>query len=311
MMHPTVLFFLFGLCAGLLKSDLRVPSAVYDAISMLLLLSIGLKGGEELARQDVIALLPQLAAVLGMGLTLPLIAYPALRFLGRLKREDAASIAAHYGSVSVGTYAVAAAYLARRGVPFEEYMPVFVAVLEAPAIVVGVLLAKGVGRDIRWKALANEVLLGRSVVLLFGGLLIGWIAGPEGLEPVRFLFFDLFGGILALFLLEMGIIAAAEVASFRRYGLFLIGFGIVMPLVGGAIGVALGWALGMTPGGAALLGVLGASASYIAVPAAMRLAVPEANPTLSIGVSLGITFPFNITAGIPLYQQLALFMYQT
>ena len=304
-LDPIVLFFLLGLAAGIARADLRLPPAIYEFLSILLLLSIGLKGGVELARQPFGALLPQMFAVVLMGILLPLAAYPVLRFAGRLARADAASIAAHYGSVSVGTYAVAAAYLTYRQVAFEEYMPVFLVLLEMPAIVVGILLARGVDRNTPWRVVGREVLLGKSVVLLLGGLLIGWVAGPQGIEPVEALFFDLFKGVLALFLLEMGLIAAGQVGSLRRHGLFLIVFGVAMPLVAGALGAGLGWMLGLSVGGTALLATLAASASYIAVPAAMRQSVPEANPTLSLAASLGVTFPFNILVGIPLYHRLA------
>ena len=304
-LDPVVLFFLLGLAAGLLRADLRLPPAIYEFLTVVLLLAIGLKGGVELASQSLVVMLPQMVTVVLMGVALPLVAYPVLRFAGRLERADAASIAAHYGSVSVGTYAVAVAYLAYRQVAFEGYIPVFLVLLEMPAIVVGILLARGVDRNTRWRMVAREVLLGKSIVLLFGGLLIGWAAGPEGIKPVEGLFFDLFKGVLALFLLEMGLIAAGQVGGLRRHGLFLIVFGIAMPLVAGALGAGLGWMLGLSVGGTALLATLTASASYIAVPAAMRLSVPEANPTLSLAASLGVTFPFNILVGIPLYHRLA------
>ncbi len=309
-LDPVVLFFLLGLAAGLLRADLRLPPAIYEFLTVVLLLAIGLKGGVELADQSLVVMLPQMAAVVLMGVALPLAAYPVLRFAGRLERADAASIAAHYGSVSVGTYAVAVAYLAYRQVTFEGYIPVFLVLLEMPAIVVGILLARGVDRNTRWRVVAHEVLLGKSIVLLFGGMLIGWAAGPEGIKPVEGLFFDLFKGVLALFLLEMGLIAAGQVGSLRRHGLFLIVFGIVMPLVAGVFGAGLGWMLGLSAGGTALLATLTASASYIAVPAAMRLSVPEANPTLSLAASLGVTFPFNILVGIPLYHQLAEYIHR-
>ena len=302
---PIVLFFLLGLVAGLGRSDLRLPGSIYEFLSVILLLAIGLKGGAELARQSLPALLPQIVAVILMGALLPLVAYPLLRAMGRLKRADAASIAAHYGSVSVGTYAVAVAWLAARDVPYEEYMPLMLVLLEMPAIVVGIMLARGVSAQTDWKELAHEVFLGKSIVLLVGGLLIGWVTGPAALEPIGGLFFGLFHGVLALFLLEMGLVAAGQVGSLRRHGLFLVAFGIVFPLFGAAVGAALGTLFELSAGGATLLAVLAASASYIAVPAAMRLAVPEANPTLSLTASLGVTFPFNILVGIPLYHRLA------
>jgi hypothetical protein len=302
---PIVLFFLLGLVAGLGRSDLRLPGSIYEFLSVILLLAIGLKGGAELARQSLGALLPQVVAVILMGALLPLVAYPLLRGLGRLKRADAASIAAHYGSVSVGTYAVAVAWLVARDISYEEYMPLMLVLLEMPAIVVGIMLARGVSSQTDWKELAHEVFLGKSIVLLVGGLLIGWAAGPEALEPVGGLFFGLFHGVLALFLLEMGLVAAGQVGSLRRHGLFLAAFGILFPLFGALVGAGLGSVFDLSTGGITLLAVLAASASYIAVPAAMRLALPEANPTLSLTASLGVTFPFNILVGIPLYHRLA------
>lgn len=305
MLDPVLMFFLLGLAAGLLRSELRLPAAVYDLVSMLLLLAIGLKGGIELARQPFGELALQALAVIAMGALLPLLAFPVLRFAGRLPRADAASIAAHYGSVSVATYAVAVAWFASRQVEFEAHMPFLLAVLEIPAILAGILLARGFSREMRLGVVAHEVFLGKGIVLLVGGLLIGWAAGPEGLTPVKPLFFDLFKGLLALFLLEMGLITAAQFGSLRQHGPFLVLFGIGMPLVSSVVGISLGLGLGLSLGGTAMLGILAASASYIAVPAAMRISVPEANPTLSLAASLGITFPFNVLVGIPLYHAMA------
>jgi len=304
-MDPVIWFFLLGLIAGLLRSDLRLPPAIYELLSMLLLLTIGLKGGVELAQQPFAGVLPQMVAVIAMGITLPLLLFPVLLYVGRFKRPDAASIAAHYGSVSVATYAVAVAYLGNKGVSFEAHMPLFVVLLEMPGLIVGILLARGLSSGMRWGALAHEIFLGKSMVLLLGGLLIGWATGPEAMAPLEPLFFDLFKGVLALFLLEMGLIAASQAQSLRQYGLFLVAFGLLVPVPLAAAGTALGWVIGLSPGGSMLLGVLAGSCSYIAAPAAMRIAVPQANPTLSLTVSLGITFPFNIFFGIPLYHLMA------
>lgn len=309
MTDPVVLFFVLGLTAGLLRSELRLPSAIYEFLSIVLLLSIGLKGGVELSKQPVTTLLPQMLAVMAMGLLLALAAFPVLRYLGRFTRADAASIAAHYGSVSVGTFAVAVAYLGARRIPFEEHMPLLLVVLEIPAVLVGIVLARGLSRQTRWKTVAHEVFLGKGIVLLVGGLLIGWAAGPEVLVTIEPLFFDLFKGFLALFLLEMGLIAAAQAGSLRRYGPFLVAFGVGMPLFSALVGSAVGFLLGLSVGGTAILATLAASASYIAVPAAMRISVPEANPTLSLAASLGITFPFNVLLGIPIYYALAVWVH--
>jgi len=302
---PIILFFLLGLFAGLSRSELRLPAAIYEFVSILLLLSIGLKGGIELARQPFGNLLPQMLAVVTMGFLLPLVAFPVLRYAGRFKRADAASISAHYGSVSVGTYAVAAAYFATRQIAFEEHLPLLLVLLEVPAIVVGIVLARGLSRQTRWGTIAHEVFLGKSIVLLIGGLLIGWAAGPDGITSIEPLFFDLFKGILALFLLEMGMITATQVGSLRQHGPFLLVFGVAMPLFSAVVGTGLGLALGLSVAGTAMLATMAASASYIAVPAAMRISVPEANPTLSLAASLGITFPFNVLVGIPIYHALA------
>jgi hypothetical protein len=260
----------------------------------------------ELAKHPIATVAPQAIAVVAMGLLLPLLAYPILRFLGRLSNFDAAAIAAHYGSVSVVTFAVGLAFVTKRGIAYEEYMPLFVALLEVPGIVVGILLARlHTLKTVQWGPLAHEIFLGKSVVLLVGGLLIGWLAGPQGIDPMRGLFFDLFKGVLALFLLEMGLVAASRLGDLKRSGPFLIGFGVFIPVVFSFIGAGLGTAIGLSLGGTTLLAVLAASASYIAAPAAIRIAIPEANPSLSIGAALGITFPFNLTLGIPLYFEIA------
>ena len=301
------LFFVLGVAARLIRSDLKVPGAVYELLAIYLLLAIGLKGGVELARQDVLSLLPAVGLVLLMGIALPLLAFPLLKL--RFARADAASIAAHYGSVSVVTYAVCATALTTRQLDYEAYFPIFVAILEVPAILIGVMLARigtgEAGKPTKWGPLAHEIFSSKSVVLLIGGIAIGWIGGPTSIEPLVPLFYTLFKGALCLFLLEMGLVAASRLDDLRRAGAFLVAFGILFPLVGAAFGLACGWLLGFTPGGVALLMTLGASASYIAAPAAMRIAVPEANPTLSIGAALGITFPFNIMVGIPLYIAIA------
>ncbi len=309
-MDPVIWFFVLGLVAGLAKSDLRLPPAVYDLLSTLLLLTIGLKGGVELARSDVAGLLPQAAAVLTIGFALPLIMFPLLRAIGPFGRADAASLAAHYGSVSVATFAVGVSFLAERNVEYDSQLPLFLVLLEVPAIVVGILLARGLRSGQRWGKLLHEIFLGKSIVLLVGGLGIGWAAGSEGIAPLEPLFFDLFKGVLALFLLEMGLIAASQAQVLREKGLAVAVFGILAPVPLAAAGAVAGWLMGLSVGGTTLLAVLTGSASYIAAPAAMRIAVPEANPSLSLTASLGVTFPFNIFAGIPIYYSIATALHQ-
>ncbi|MBL8404774.1 MAG: sodium-dependent bicarbonate transport family permease [Dechloromonas sp.] len=303
--EPVILFFLLGVLAGLARSDLKIPAVLYESLSIFLLLAIGLKGGVELARQSLSELLLPALVVVGIGALLPLIAFPVLQRLGRLSRADAASVAAHYGSVSVVTFAVGAAYLANMGQEYEGYMVVFLVLLEFPALMIGVWLAKRGQGDSNMGKVLHEVFAGKSIVLLVGGLLIGWLAGSDGLKPLDNVFFDLFKGLLAIFLLEMGLVAAGRIGDLKRAGAFLLGFAVAMPLFAGALGALTASLLGLSVGGAALLATLYASASYIAAPAAMRIAVPEANPALSIGAALGITFPFNLVIGIPTYYWLA------
>ncbi|MEJ2273211.1 MAG: sodium-dependent bicarbonate transport family permease [Woeseiaceae bacterium] len=304
-MDPVIWFFALGVFAGVARSDLRIPPAIYDLLSILLLLTIGLKGGVELAKAPLSGILPQAAAVLAMGFTLPVLLYPVVRKLGGLGRADAASLVAHYGSVSVATFAVGLAFLADKGVSHDSQLPLFLVLLEVPAILVGVILARRKEAGGQWGRLLHEVLLGKSIVLLVGGLAIGWLAGPQGIQPFEPLFFDLFKGVLALFLLEMGLIAASQLQAVRQNGRFLVAFGLLAPVPLGAIGAVVGWSIGLSPGGTMLLAVLAGSASYIAAPAAIRIAVPEANPSLSLTASLGVTFPFNIFVGIPTYYLIA------
>lgn len=298
-MDPLVLVFALGVAARLARSDLRFPEPVYEALSIYLLLAIGLKGGVELSHQSLSQVaLPALSAVIA-GFSLPFIVFPVLRHAVGLARADAASVAAHYGSVSVVTFAIASAYLQQRGITAESFMPVLLALMEAPGIIAGVILARSSGTG--GAPVFREVAANKGIVLLAGGILIGWVVGSEGYAPLKPLFSDLFRGILALYLLELGLVVGGRVPDLRRAGLKLVVFGIVTPLVLGAAGVFIGASLlGMSAGGAVLFGVLLASASYIAAPAAMRMAVPEANPALGISAALAVTFPFNVFINIPL-----------
>ena len=306
-MDPVVYFFVLGIAARLLRSDLKLPGVLYESLTIYLLLAIGIKGGVELASYPYAQIATQMVAALGIAVTIPLLAFPVLRYVGKLDNYNAGAVAAHYGSVSVVTFAVGIAFLAQRNVPYEAYMPLFVALLEAPGIIVGVMLGRMAdgGRESRWPALIKDVLLGKSIVLLLGGLAIGWLAGPVAIAPLKAFFFDLFKGALCLFLLEMGLIVAGRVGDLRKAGAFLICFGVLMPLCAGGIGAAIGTLVQLSVGGTTLLATLAASASYIAAPAAIRIALPQANPGLSLAAAIGITFPFNITFGIPVYYYFA------
>ncbi len=304
-LDPVVMFFIAGFVIALMKVDFKLPSAIYEFLSIMLLITIGLKGGIELSKQDIGDLIGDVGLMLVMGVIIPLIAYPILYWMGKFNRIDASSIAAHYGSVSVGTYAVGVAFLDSLNISYESHIPLYLVVLEIPAIVVGIILAKGITKETNWAEMARESILAKSIVLLFVGLFIGWAAGPEIKPSLGAFFFDPFKGVLALFLLEMGIVAAGQVALLRKYGLFLLGFGVVFPVISAAIGLGFASIMGLSLGGSLLLMILAASASYIAVPAAIRVALPEANPGLSLTASLGITFPFNVIFGIPLYYKMA------
>ena len=316
MVDAVVLFFILGVIARLGKSDLKLPQALYEALSVYLLLAIGLKGGIELNKQSLAAVLPQILACMALGGLIPVLMTPLLKRMG-FSGVDSAVLAAHYGSVSVVTYAVASSYLQRQGVAFEAHAALWVAVMEAPGIVAGVFLARrelsrakaleGKAPDAKsnWRELAHEVLFGKSVLLLAGGLAIGAVMGQEGLKPIAPLFTDLFKGVLALFLLELGLVAGAQLPEVKRYGLRLLAVGIISPLVLSLMGAAVGKLLGLSTGGIAILATLAASASYIAAPTAMRMAVPQGNAGLSIAAALGISFPFNIVVGVPLYTWLA------
>jgi hypothetical protein len=313
-LDPVILFFALGVLTRLARSDLRLPEALYETLSIYLLVAIGLKGGAQIAVQPLAALWPVALAAVALSAAVPLVFYPVLRAGVRLGAADAASIAAHYGSVSVVTFAVAQSALARAGIEPEAFLAMLVALMEAPGIVVGVLLARrgmareagrsGVGAS-SWGTLLHEVLFGKAVVLLLGGIAIGWIAGPAGLAPIDPVFVGLFKGVLALFLLELGLVAGGRLQDLRRAGPRLLAFGLIAPPLLALVGGALGLALGLSVAGVATLATLAASASYIAAPTAMRIAVPQANPSLSIGLALGVTFPFNVLVGIPLYLELA------
>ncbi len=310
MLDVVVWFFLLGVLARLVGSDLRLPEALYETLSIYLLLAIGLKGGIELSRQPIAALAPQVLACMALGLAIPFVLFPLLRAL-KLGASDAASVAAHYGSVSVVTFAVATAALTRQGIAYERHAALWVAVMEAPGLVAGIWLARRAAARAKgavathWGTLAHDVFLGKSVLLLAGGLTIGAIAGEVGTAPIKAVFIDPFKGVLALFLLELGMVAGARLSEVRRFGAAVLVVGLGAPPLLALAGAGVGWALGLSTGGVAVLATLAASASYIAAPTAMRIAVPEANAALSITAALGITFPFNIVIGIPLYIALA------
>ena len=310
---PAVLFFALGILAHLIRSDLKLPGDLAKGLSIYLLLGVGLHGGMELAKADFGSAVEAVIAAFALGIILPLIAYGILRWLGRIDTLYSAAIAAHYGSVSAGTFLTALAFMQTQNIAHETYPVIMLAIMESPAVIIGLLLAKLARRGEAQNGgasvghLVRDAFTNGSVVLLFGGIVVGAIATPVSLQKVMPFYDAIFMGVLSLFLLEMGMEAAKRLGEFGRVGLFLTGFGIVMPLIGAVFGLATGhYLLGFSPGGTALVAILAASASYIAVPSAMRLAIPEANPSFYLTLALGVTFPFNVIVGIPLYYQAAL-----
>lgn len=304
---PMVLAFVVGAVATAAGSDLRFPKAMTSGLSIYLLFAIGLKGGVALSGVGPGEILAPALATVALGVITPLVAFFAALRLLPVDRVDASALAAHYGSVSAVTFASALTVFEGAGLQVEGFAPALLAMLEIPGIVVALLLASTAVGDARggWRRALREAVLGKSIVLLAGGLAIGVIAGPEGTAQIDPLFRDLFLGALTLFLLDLGVVAANRAAGLRAAGPGLLLLGASVPLVNGVVGVLLGTAAGLSAGGSALMGVMAASASYIAAPAAVRVALPEANPAYYLTASLGITFPLNLIFGIPLFFAIA------
>lgn len=300
---PMVLCFVLGLAAALARSELTVPEAAAKALSLYLLFAIGFKGGAGMAEHGLgAAALGTLAAGVALSAVIPLVAFAILSRVSRLPRVDAAAVAAHYGSISIVTFVAGSSAAGAAGLSPEQFMVAVAAVMEAPAIVTALVLAQAGNRQAHRGELLREVALNGSIVLLLGAFAIGWITGAEGMARIESFIVAPFQGVLCLFLLDMGLVAGRGLrASGRALEPAVIGFGMVMPLIGAAMALPLGLAVGLSAGGLALLMTLAASASYIAVPAAMRVALPEARPAVYLTLSLGVTFPFNLALGIPLY----------
>lgn len=308
LLSPIILSFALGVAAALARSDLNIPEAVAKGMSIYLLFAIGFKGGVSVADHGLDATLGlSLLAGIVLSAVLPLIAFALLQVLGNLSRLDAAAVAAHYGSISIVTFVAGTSVLDGSGIAAEGYMVAVAAAMEAPAILSALWLISRGGDSRRMDGeLIREIMLNGSIVLLVGSFLIGWITGVDGLTKIEAFIVSPFQGVLCLFLLDMGLVAGRGLrggSGVLKPG--VLAFGMVMPLVGATLGLATGLLLGVSTGGVALFMVLSASASYIAVPAAMRVAVPEANPSIYLTLSLGVTFPFNLTLGLPIYVAVA------
>lgn len=308
LLSPMILFFLLGVMAAAVRSDLAVPEALAKGMALYLMAAIGLKGGVELSTTGP-SLEMATAAGLGLGLALliPVIAFFGLRFFTGLDRLNAASVAAHYGSVSVVTFITGLETLNAREMPAQGYMVAVMAIMETPAILVGLLLSASQRGQPRTSAhgLWRDTFANASVLLLMGSFVIGAVVGKPGFAQVAPVFDAGFRGVLCLFLLDMGLIAMRRLQAANRLTIPLGCMAVALPLCNGALGLAVGSLAGLDPGTLAALSILAASASYIAVPAAMRLALPAADAGLSLAMSLGITFPFNILLGIPLFTAVA------
>ena len=315
LLDPAILFFLFGLIAGALRSNLEIPQPISRFLSLYLLMALGLKGGFALAHSG---LTPQVGTELGaavaLALLVPVIGYQVLKRV--VPSFDAAAIAATYGSVSAVTFVTTTQYLDGRGIPYGGHMAAAMALMESPAIVLAVLAAGALrkraaapqspgGPAPSLRGVLHESLTDGAQLLLLGSMAVGLLSGDAGKAALAPFSVDLFKGLLAFFLLDMGLLTARNLPQLRGASPWLVGYAIAGPLVHAGIALALAALVGADVGDATLLMVLGASASYIAVPAVLRYAIPEARPPLYFGLSLGVTFPLNILVGIPLYAAVA------
>lgn len=312
-----VMFFVLGLVAGLLKSDLKIPKAAYDTLSLLLMLTIGLKGGMALYGSLEWALVLELLAIASLGAFIPLIVIPVLLKLAKADHANAASLAAHYGSVSAGTFAVALAYVDSQNLPVDPEVTLYLVMLELPAILVALAyyrrhasatIDSGTASRHKQSELWHETFTNRGVVLLVGGVIIGFMYGPNEGIAVTELFTHAFKAVLALFLLEMGLTAAETLSPIPWKKWRLLTFALVAPFCLSFVGLSAGMALGLETGSIVVLATLTASASYIAAPAAIKTSIPKADIGLAMLMSLGITFPFNAIIGIPLYHQVVAYL---
>jgi hypothetical protein len=310
LLQPIVLAFVLGTIAGFVKSELELPEAVIKLLAIYLLFSLGITGGRELARAELGAVLPLIGVTLLMTFAIPTLAYLVTRRLGGFDISNAAAIAAHYGSVSTATFFASVSFAKAMNTPSEGYMAAMVALMEFGVIYALVIARVAMGRaegggGVRVGELFMSVIRGRGILLLLGGMTIGYLATDGQWQQIQPFYEGLFRGMLMLFLLEMGITAARQAKAFRQVGAFMAGFGVLMPIFNGLVGVSLGTWVGLGVGGSFVFGAICASASFIDAPAACRASLPEANPGIYLTSSLGVTLPFNLLLGLPLYYQYA------
>lgn len=302
-----VLSFVLGFLGSQLKSDLKLPESVYLFISMYLLFGIGLKGGHALLGVEASSFAQAGVLTLVAGTLIPILAFVTLRMISTLSAVDRGSIAAHYGSTSLITFSAAIIFLETNSITFEGYVIALLVLMEIPGLVVGIYLgSRNLTHKTHWRATLLEVLGGKTVLLLVGGLVIGLVSGEAGYAKVTPFFVDMQSGLLSLFLLHLGFIAGSNVEGIRSVGMKVFLFAILFPVFVGAIGVVAATFLGMSTGGATIFAVLCASASYIAAPAAVSIGLPKANSSIALFSSLAITFPFNLILGIPIFFEVSL-----
>jgi uncharacterized protein len=315
-LSPMVLAFLLGIIASRIKSDLKFPDSLYQSLTIYLLIAIGMKGGYKLSLATFSEVFQPAMVAIGLCCSIPLWTYWLMRRAGKFDVYNSAALAAHYGSVSAVTFSAALAFHESLQISFEGFMPSMLAMMEIPAILIGISLARinapisDNKEQVPLKEVARELFAGKSSLLLLGFLIIGFFVGKTGWEQVSPLFDVPFKGVLTIFLLEAGLVAGRKLSDLKKGGLFLIGFGVLFPIIHAVLGIYLGQLAGLSLGGATILGTLAASASYIAAPAACRVALPEANPSYYLTSALAITFPFNITIGLPLYHEIAKMIFQ-
>lgn len=321
LLSPPILFFFLGVFATLVRSDLEMPTQVARFLSLYLLFAIGMQGGYKLSQSDfALEMVLMLGAATATSVVIPLWSFAILRI--KLPTPDAAAIAATYGSVSAVTFITAISFLKANDAPYSGHMVAAMALMESPAIVVGVLLARFFGNTSNdpnqgpvqkqpWSDLGREAFLNGSVLVLLGSLIIGLVSREDGWEAVKPLAYDPFKGVLCLFLLDMGMVAARRIKDLRDSGLMLVSFAIAAAVIHAMLGILLARLIGASEGDALLLASLVGGASYIAVPAAVRLAIPKANPSLYVPMALGLTFPFNVIIGIPLYYAIIKLIWST
>ena len=301
-----VLVFVLGFIGARIKSDLRIPEPVYQLISIFLLFGIGLKGGHALKETSFDSFAGPALATLALGILIPFLAFSALKLVRSINDLNRGAIAAHYGSTSLVTFSAALLFLESSGVQVEGFATALLTIMEIPGIVVGIYLgSRHRTKGVQWGKTLHEVLTGRTILLLVGGLAIGFITSQAGYEKVVPFFIDLQSGLLALFLLHLGFLAGSNWGEIRKVGAGVAVFALLFPIVAGTLGVVAGSAVGLSIGGATMLGVLCASASYIAAPAAVSVGLPGANAPLALMASIGVTFPFNLLVGIAVYLEVA------